>query len=225
MLIHTVHALAVFVWTGGLLVIGFSSKTDRNWEIIFEWFRPLVALCFLIIVGSGIYLMSVVVSVEEYADSWILPYGQTLLWKHVLILLVLIIGFMNRSGVMRIPNNHSKSSRCECAWEGVFILLIFIATALLGQQEPPHSIKDTLKTSRAGILSEIIFPSLGFAYSDIQFEPTAISIILVTISLLFGGPLVFVIRTTHGSIKTFYLGLGVSVSLFFVALYSISVFL
>jgi len=225
MLIHTVHALAVFIWTGGLLVLGFSSKTDRNWEIILEWFRPLVALCFLIIVGSGIYLMSVVVSVEEYADSWILPYGQALLWKHVLILPVLIIGFMNGKWSYAYSKQPFEVKQMRMRIEGVFILLIFTATALLGQQEPPHSIKDTLKTSGAGLLSEITFPSLGFAYSDVQFEPTVTSIILVTISLLFGGLLVFVIRTTHDSIKTFYLGLGVSVSLFFAALYSISVFL
>ncbi|HCW74270.1 MAG TPA: hypothetical protein DHM90_11295 [Clostridiaceae bacterium] len=95
MLVHSIHALAVFIWTGGLLILGFWSPSDRNWGIFLEWFKPLVTLCFLLIVGSGIYLMSVVVQVEEYSDSWILPYGQALLWKHVLILSVLIIGIMN----------------------------------------------------------------------------------------------------------------------------------
>lgn len=76
MLVHSIHALAVFIWTGGLLILGFWSPSDRNWGIFLEWFKPLVTLCFLLIVGSGIYLMSVVVQVEEYSDSWILPYGQ-----------------------------------------------------------------------------------------------------------------------------------------------------
>lgn len=52
-----------------------------------------------------------------------------------------------------------------------------------------------------------------------------ISLFLMAISLLFVGLLVYVIRSTQDSIKTLYLGLGVSISLFFAALYSISVYL
>lgn len=225
MLVHSVHALAVFIWTGGLLILGFWSPSDRNWGIFLEWFKPLVTLCFLLIVGSGIYLMSVVVQVEEYSYSWILPYGQALLWKHVLILPVLIIGIMNGKWSYASPERSFEVRRMRMRMEGILILLLFTATAWLGQQEPPHSIKDTLQSSGAGPLSGFLFPSLRFTYSDIRFEPTMISLFLMAISLLFVGLLVYVIRSTQDSIKTLYLGLGVSISLFFAALYSISVYL
>lgn len=225
MLVHSIHALAVFIWTGGLLILGFWSPSDRNWGIFLEWFKPLVTLCFLLIVGSGIYLMSVVVQVEEYSDSWILPYGQALLWKHVLILPVLIIGIMNGKWSYASPERSFEVRRMRMRMEGILILLLFTATAWLGQQEPPHSIKDTLQSSGAGPLSGFLFPSLRFTYSDIRFEPTMISLFLMAISLLFVGLLVYVIRSTQDSIKTLYLGLGVSISLFFAALYSISVYL
>lgn len=225
MLVHSIHALAVFIWTGGLLILGFWSPSDRNWGIFLEWFKPLVTLCFLLIVGSGIYLMSVVVQVDEYSDSWILPYGQALLWKHVLILPVLIIGIMNGKWSYASPERSFEVRRMRMRMEGILILLLFTATAWLGQQEPPHSIKDTLQSSGAGPLSGFLFPSLRFTYSDIRFEPTMISLFLMAISLLFVGLLVYVIRSTQDSIKTLYLGLGVSISLFFAALYSISVYL
>ncbi len=225
MLVHSVHALAVFIWTGGLLILGFWSPSDRNWGIFLEWFKPLVTLCFLLIVGSGIYLMSVVVQVEEYSDSWILPYGQALLWKHVLILPVLIIGILNGKWSYASPERSFEVRRMRMRMEGILILLLFTATAWLGQQEPPHSIKDTLQSSGVGPLSGFLFPSLRFTYSDIRFEPTMISLFLMAISLLFVGLLVYVIRSTQDSIKTLCLGLGVSISLFFAALYSISVYL
>ena len=225
MLVHSIHALAVFIWTGGLLILGFWSPSDRNWGIFLEWFKPLVTLCFLLIVGSGIYLMSVVVQVEEYSDSSILPYGQALLWKHVLILSVLIIGIMNGKWSYASPERSFEVRRMRMRMEGILILLLFTATAWLGQQEPPHSIKDTLQSSGAGPLSGFLFPSLRFTYSDIRFEPTMISHLLMAISLLFVGLLVYVIRSTQDSMKTLYLGLGVSISLFFAALYSISVYL
>jgi len=201
MLVHSVHALAVFIWTGGLLILGFWSPSDRNWGIFLEWFKPLVTLCFLLIVGSGIYLMSVVVQVEEYSDFWILPYGQALLWKHVLILPVLIIGILNGKWSYASPERSFEVRQMRMRMEGILILLLFTATAWLGQQEPPHSIKDTLQSSGAGPLSGFLFPSLRFTYSDIRFEPTMISLLLMAISLLFVGLLVYVIRSTQDSIK------------------------
>jgi len=223
--VHTVHALSVFIWVGGLFVLGFSSKTEHNWQLFIEWFKPLVTLCFVLIVGSGIYLMSAVIRIDDYPASWILPYGQSLLWKHVLILPVLILGFLNGKASYAQTDQAFKIKRTRVRIEGILLLFIFAATAWLGQQEPPHSIKDTLKTSGSGKLSELIFPNLRDAYSDIRFEPTVASISLFMISLLFTGLLIFVIKKTDDSMKIFYLGIGLSVSLFCSLLYSLTVFL
>ncbi len=224
MLVHSIHALAVFIWTGGLLILGFWSPSDRNWGIFLEWFKPLVTLCFLLIVGSGIYLMSVVVQVEEYSDSWILPYGQALLWKHVWFYPCWSSVSWTGSGVTRLLNDRLKSDGCGCAWKASWSASLH-SDCVARSTGTPHSIKDTLQSSGAGPLSGFLFPSLRFTYSDIRFEPTMISLFLMAISLLFVGLLVYVIRSTQDSIKTLYLGLGVSISLFFAALYSISVYL
>ncbi|WP_147269824.1 copper resistance D family protein [Exiguobacterium sp. RIT594] len=222
LLVHTAHALSVFIWTGGLLVLGYSNASNPRWDNVLEWFRPLVTLCFLIILGSGIYLMSVVVKVDDYPNSWILPYGQALLWKHVLILPVLIIGFMNGKWSYASSKQTLKVKQMRMRMEGTLILFIFAATALLGQQEPPHSVEDTLKSSGAGQLSAFVFPNLRFEYSNIEFEPGMTSVLFLVIGLLFGGLVVFLIRKTNESIKTLFLGLGMSVSLFLAFLYSIS---
>jgi len=222
LLVHTAHALSVFIWTGGLLVLGYSNASNPSWDNVLEWFRPLVTLCFLIILGSGIYLMSVVVKIDDYPNSWILPYGQALLWKHVLILPVLIIGFMNGKWSYASSKQTLKVKQMRMRMEGTLILFIFAATALLGQQEPPHSVEDTLKSSGAGQLSAFVFPNLRFEYSNIEFEPGMTSVLFLVIGLLFGGLVVFLIRKTNESIKTLFLGLGMSVSLFLAFLYSIS---
>ncbi|WP_294746726.1 CopD family protein [uncultured Exiguobacterium sp.] len=222
--VHTIHSLSVFVWTGGLLVLGISSKTAHNWKQFLEWFKPLIILCVVLIVGSGIYLMSVVIPIGDYAESWILPYGQSLLWKHVLILPILILGFSNGKWSYAHPDQPFHIRRSRMRMEGILLLLLFAATAWLGQQEPPHSIQDTLKTSGSGTLSAFLFTSLDQVYSRVQFEPTITAFTLFMTSLLFSGLLVFAIKKTNDALNTLYLSLGIALSLYFGLLYSLSVF-
>lgn len=77
--------------------------------------------------------------ITDYTNSWLFPYGQALLIKHILIIPLLIYAIINgifvKRKIKRDPNFNPKTwTRIEC----IIILLIFTVTAVLGQQAPPN---------------------------------------------------------------------------------------
>ena len=74
--INTAHFLAVSVWVGILFVVSWFSKNHSNWLNFLKWFTPVAIVCFVITVISGLFFMTVVVEFKDYANSWMLPYGQ-----------------------------------------------------------------------------------------------------------------------------------------------------
>ena len=80
---HTLHFAAVCTWTGILLTIGWFSKEPTHWEAFLRWFTPLAIVCVVVAAAAGLWLMQIIV--PEYVNSWLLPYGQALLVKHLLL--------------------------------------------------------------------------------------------------------------------------------------------
>lgn len=147
-MVHTLHFLSVTIWIGILLVSSWSAKTYSNWRIFLKWFTPVAVICFFTIVGSGLYLMTIVVQIEDYMNAWMLPYGHALFIKHLLLLPLLAFIFINSIFVRRKLNVEPGFN--PIPWtkaESLVVFLIFVVTAVLGQSEPPHDIKTTLASS------------------------------------------------------------------------------
>lgn len=155
---HTIHFLAVSIWIGILFVISWFSTNKENWESFLKWFSPVAIVCLLITIGTGLYLMSLVVDYKEYTNAWMLSYGQALLIKHLLIIPLLLFAFIN-SVLMRkrliVDQNFNPKPWVKA--ESVILLLIFSATAVLGQQPPPHDIKSALATNGPAKLFELLY--------------------------------------------------------------------
>ena len=83
---HTAHFTAVSVWVGILFIVSWFSKNHSNWSSFLKWYTPVAMVCFMSTIITGLILMSFMVEFENYPDSWMLPYGQTLLFKHLLII-------------------------------------------------------------------------------------------------------------------------------------------
>ncbi|MFE4706873.1 copper resistance D family protein [Peribacillus simplex] len=157
-LAHTLHYLAVTLWVGILFIVSWFSKNHANWLNFLKWFTPVAMICFLITALSGLFLMSIVIDFNDYANAWILPYGQALLIKHLLIIPLLAYAFIN-SILMRkrLRNNERFNPIPWTKFESVIVFLIFAVTAVLGQQSPPHDIETTVASSGVSRLFDLIY--------------------------------------------------------------------
>ncbi|MGG3889982.1 copper resistance D family protein [Metabacillus fastidiosus] len=137
---HTTHFTAVSVWIGILIVVSWFSKNHSNWLNFLKWFTPVALTCFVITIVTGLILMAFVVEFKDYPNSWMIPYGQALLIKHILIVPLLAYAVINSLLIKRkLKKDISFNPKLWTKVESLVILLIFSATAALGQQSPPHA--------------------------------------------------------------------------------------
>ncbi|EWG08550.1 copper resistance D family protein [Cytobacillus firmus] len=144
---HSVHFTAVSIWIGVLITVSWFSKNSHNWLNFLKWFTPVALMCLMITIGTGLVLMAFVVDFKDYANSWMVPYGQALLIKHLLILPLVVYAGVNSVLIKRKLKTDAEFN--PVPWtriESAVILLIFAATAALGQQSPPHDIEMTVKS-------------------------------------------------------------------------------
>lgn len=144
-IVHSAHFLAVAVWIGILFVASWFSRNGENWPAFVRWFSPVAIVCVLISISAGLILMSF--TTPQYVQSWILPYGQMLLIKHLLLLPLLLFAYTNGFGYrLKLLRNESFNPRPWIRAESLFALLVLIATGILGQQTPPHDVSETLQS-------------------------------------------------------------------------------
>lgn len=155
---HTAHFLAVSIWLGLLLIIGWFAVDHKNWISFLKWYTPLSILCVVVIMVSGWIITRYLV--PQYVDAWVLPYGQALLIKHLLFIPLLIFAFLNGFFIKRrlraIPQyNPLRMVRTE----SIIALFIFSITGYLGQQAPPHDVTLTLIENKPSTLFLALHPN------------------------------------------------------------------
>ncbi|MBM7578517.1 copper resistance D family protein [Jeotgalibacillus terrae] len=140
---HTTHFLLIMVWAGILIHVSFFSRNLKNWSQFLKWFTPYSIISLLIIFGSGIFITSYLVDGQGYINAWSLSYGQTLLLKHISIIPLIIFAFINGWLVKKSAQSEFDPKPWLKA-EGVFILIVFSLTSVLGTLSPPHDVDVTL---------------------------------------------------------------------------------
>ncbi|MET1030657.1 copper resistance D family protein [Domibacillus tundrae] len=139
-LYHSVHFTAVSIWIGILIAAGWFAKDHSNWLSFLKWFSPVAVICFSFTIISGFFMMAVIMDVRDYISSWSLNYGQSLLIKHLLLLPILLFAFINSFSIKkRLQKQKEFDPRPWMKAESIVLLFIFVTTAFLGQQEPPHA--------------------------------------------------------------------------------------
>ena len=168
--VHTLHFTAVTVWAGILLIVSWFSTNQQNWQAFLSWFTPVALSCLAIVIGSGLYIMTLAVDLAEYQNAWMIPYGQAILWKHLLVIPVLIFAAINGIWIRRKLQRNDKINPLPWAKaESIMLVLVFAATAVLGQQEPPHSIESYIRGSGASPLFSYFYngevdPAMNLAF-------------------------------------------------------------
>lgn len=174
------HFTAMAVWTGTLLIVGWFNKGREGWGTFLKWFHPLAIVCVLLVVGSGLFLMSAVT--PDLVNSWVLPYGQALLIKHILILPLLVFAFIN-GNLMKRKLDRDLNFR-PAIWarsEGVLLWLIYIVTGYMNQQPAPHDQNVSLTVADAATPFKWFHPD--FEGKPLSFDWSLLGLLLLLIGL------------------------------------------
>ncbi|QNK60087.1 copper resistance D family protein [Paenibacillus sp. PAMC21692] len=210
LIIHTAHFLGFTVWIGILFVAGWFAKDDRNWPAFLGWFSPVAIGAVILTLAAGFTLMTF--TTQDYVKSWILPYGQALLLKHALILPLLVFAFTNGFLYRKMSlNNESFSPRVWLKAEGVVALLVLAATAVLGQQAPPHNVQETLQMESPSPLFTRIFQAPYSPDMDFTFNWTGSGLLLFAAALIMLGGIIAMYRARR---PVFALAMGIFAAVF-----------
>jgi putative copper resistance protein D len=182
---HTLHFLAITIWVGVLLHVGWSARTIENWHPFLRWFTPLSIGLFLLTTISGIFLMFFVVEPKDYANAWVLPYGQMLLLKHLSIIPVLAFALINGFLSRKSKKNSDFDAKKWVQAETVILMIVFFITGVLGTLPPPHQVNATVIQEGAAFWVESILGHEVVAPFTVQFSLVLDGLLLLIISLLF----------------------------------------
>jgi len=172
LLVHSGHFIAVTLWLGVLFIVAWFSRPPYRWDKFLSWYSPFAIANVLLVVMAGFTLMTF--TTPQYVSSWILPYGQMLLLKHLTIIPLLWLGFTNgflfkKHYLKQMTLHPDDLSYNPIKWlrvESIVALLVLIFTAIMGQQNPPHTLAETLQTESPSRLFLLLYNS---SYSpDIQ---------------------------------------------------------
>lgn len=182
---HSIHFLMVTLWTGTLIHIAWFSNDQDKWGSFLRWFTPFAVMNLIIILISGFTLMIYVVEPKDYVASWVLPYGQILLLKHISIIPLLVFAFINgvlSKKALKVP---SFDPRPWIKGESIIILIAFYFTSVLGTLSPPHEVEFTVQSEGASKWVEWLAGKDIITVMNLQFSPHFLSLFLIFISILF----------------------------------------
>jgi putative copper resistance protein D len=219
---HTLHFLAVTIWSGVLLVIGFFSKGKEPFLSFYRWFTPLALVCLLTVIGAGLWLMSYIV--PEYVNSYMLDYGQALLIKHVLLFVVVFYSLINGIWIKR-KLTETPLSFPFLKWirvEGIILFLVFVTTAVMSQQTPPHDVAETLKMEHPSNLFTFMTGLIPGDNPVLYFDLSIKSIGWLLASLLFLAAIFIGIKKNLSIIVVTFSSLLAAFALYLVVMSSLS---
>ncbi|MEK5380446.1 copper resistance D family protein [Niallia sp. FSL W8-0635] len=211
---HTGHFTAVSIWTGILLIVSWFSLNQNNWLFFLKWFTPVAITCLVITALSGIVLMNYVIDFQNYYNSWMLPYGQALLVKHLLIIPLLIYAFINGFFIKgKIKKETDFNPRPWAKIESVIIILIFSATASLSQQSPP---RETVITNESlAKIFTFFYPAQVNADTAIHFSISFISSVFILLALGSLFSVLFFFHKKYHVVVSFVMSILIVVFLYF----------
>ncbi|WP_424768782.1 copper resistance D family protein [Paenibacillus sp. sgz302251] len=217
---HAAHFLAVSIWIGILFVVSWFSNDNANWNAFLRWFSPVAIISVLVTLLAGFVLMTF--TTPEYVNAWMLPYGQALLLKHLLILPLLLFAYSNGFGYkLAAERNPSFNPKRFLQAESVIALLVLAATAVLGQQAPPHTVRETLQTVSPSPLFTGLYKGVYSPDITLQFTLHMESLLMLAAALIMAVGLIGMYRANR-LIPAFLMGLLTAVFSYFGLMFSIS---
>jgi copper resistance protein D len=221
-LAHSAHFLMVTMWTGILIHVAWFSKDQQKWPQFLRWFTPFAVSCIIIIMLSGFTLMIYVVEPKDYVSSWVLPYGQMLLLKHISIIPVLVFAFINGVLTKKAAIIPSFNARSWIKAESFIILIVFYFTSVLGTLSPPHEVDFTVKSEGASKWVELLLVKDIITTLNIGLSINFLTVFLITIALIFLVLIVVSFKKIKPLVATFF-GMSFIIAMYFGLMFSLTI--
>lgn len=164
-LMDWLHLLAVSVWIGGLLMIGFvlraaltptsNQDTALGFALIARRFSILATVCVIGLLTTG--LLHPRLQLMSFSTLFRIPYGWTLLAKLSLVLLMLLLGALNRYYLLpRLGRGLNSRARVNITTIGrlewILAVFVLVSSALLTQLTPARHVRPTDHQQRHPVL-------------------------------------------------------------------------
>lgn len=219
---HTFHFLTVIIWTGILLNVAFFVKEPTNWAAFLKWFTPLAVGCVIVLSISGFVIMDTIVPYKQYADNWLVSYGQTLLFKHLVFIPVLLFAVLN--GILAKKAARESERFNPLPWlkaEGVLLLIIFALTGLLGQQSPPHDLETALRMEGASPIFSAIYNGTISTSMTVDLSANVWSLCFGAIAIFFAFLVILVFLKRASAAAAFMFSLLLVMACYASLMYSV----
>lgn len=211
---HSTHYLIVTLWTGILIHVAWFSNDKEKWPKFLRWFTPFAVGCLIIIFVSGFSLMTYVVEPRDYISSWVLPYGQMLLLKHISIIPLLVFAFINGVLLKKIYAVPFYNPRPWIKAEGLFILITFYFTSIMGTLSPPHEVDFTVKSEGASKWIEWVLGKDILTSVNIGLKANIYSLVMLVMALTFLA-MIYVSVKQVKPLTAVFLGISFIFSMYF----------
>ncbi|WP_168121663.1 CopD family protein [Paenibacillus sp. HB172176] len=222
LIVHTAHFLTATLWLGILFVVSWFSKdtgSHRSWNAFLKWFSPAAVVAVALTLTAGFALMTF--TTPQYLNSWMLPYGQLLLVKHLLILPLLLFAYTNGFGYKRILKERPGfNPKPWLRAESAIGLLVLFATAALGQQAPPHIVRETLQTVSPSPLFTAIYRGSFSPDLSLQLSVRTESILMLAAAGIMGAG-VILMHKQRKVFSSFIMGLTMPLFLYLGLMFSL----
>ncbi|PAE41491.1 copper resistance D family protein [Bacillus sp. 7884-1] len=219
---HSAHFLMVTLWTGILIHVAWFSNEQQKWPKFLRWFTPFAVACIIIIILSGVTLMIYVVEPKDYVRSWVLPYGQMLLLKHLSVIPVLVFAFINGVLAKRAATIPSFNPRPWVKAESFIILIVFYFTSVLGTLSPPHEVDFTVRSEGASKWVEWLLEKDILSTLNIGITMNFLTAILITFSLIFSVLIVVSFKKVKPLVAVFF-GISLIFAMYFGLMFSLTI--
>ena len=228
--VHAVHLISVMVWSGLLMILGWFTCGRVKWTAVLSWFTPLALISIIVLAVSGVFISDVVTAGQgagvsifrRLADSLLTDYGQSLLFKQLLLVAVLGFGIINgilyRAKLRRDPD---LEIRPWIRAESFIVLLILAVTAFMGEQPIPSRLDTVIGRDGVPALFEAVHGAGAPAGTGVSFGFDAIGVLLILFAAVFFGFMLYAARMRMHAVLPFamamcfvasaYLGMMLSV--------------
>ena len=150
--------------------------------------------------------MTFVVEVKDYTNSWMIPYGQTLLIKHLLIIPLLVYATINSLLIKKkLIKEVDFDPRPWTRIESIVILLIFSTTAALGQQSPPH--ETVITNDGVSKLFFMFYQGKFYPEMTLQMVVNSNSLFLMILAVLLLVLIILTFKKKVSPVLSFFLSL------------------
>lgn len=201
--VHAVHLTAVMVWSGLLMILGWFTREKVKWPAVLSWFTPLALISIIVLAVSGVFISDVVTAGQgagvsifrRLADSWLTDYGQSLLFKQLLLAAVLGFGIIN--GILyraKLRLDPDLEIRPWIRAESFIVLIILMVTAFMGEQPIPSRLDTVIERDGVSSLFEAVHGAGIPAGTGVLFGFDAIGVLLILFAAVFFGFMLYAAR-------------------------------